>query len=469
MCAIVGAVTLVVAGCTGWQPMPVARPFAVRVVDAENGWPVPMVALRTHDQKFFVSDNNGLIAIDAPEVTGRAVCFEVQGSGYEVPADGLGLRGVTLIVKAGGEAVVRVKRVLPARRLGRLTGAGLFAESQKLGLEKSWLESGVAGCDSVQLARLGNGLQWAWGDTHLFANPIGIFHATGARTRSEKSLILKPPVRPAFDYFRDGRGELRELARMPGEGPTWLGGMTSVRDRSGKDRLVAVFMKARGELEIHRTGLVVWNEKSQSFEHLKTLWQSREPGEMPPPYPDGHPVRWSAPDGSERLLFGDPFPRLEMPATLEAWSDPSQWTILEPQKSVLSRDQQESIVPHRGSISWNAHIQKWVSVFTQFGGQPSHLGEVWFAVSDSPKGPWREAVKIASHSGRTFYNPRLHAEVPGIPSDILLFEGTLSTFFSTNAAPLPRHDYNQVLYRLDLEDLGHGCRSKEKTGASKAP
>lgn len=452
---------LLVSGCAGISG---SGKYKIRLIDGENGWPVPMVALRTHHQTMHVTDNNGVVAIDAPELLGRPVWFDVEGSGYEVPKDTLGVRGVTLTPVRGGSAVVELKRRFPAKRLGRVTGAGLFAESQRLGMEKGWRESGVLGCDSVQLARHGSGLYWAWGDTHTFANPIGIFHATGAVTTEKGSLFLKPPVRPAFAYFRDGQGEVKELARMPGEGPTWLGGMTSLPHRDGKHRLVSATMKARGELEIHETGLVVWNEKKNAFDLLKTLWRSSRKGEKPPPYPDGHPARWTAPDGSERLLFGDPFPRLEMPATYEAWSDPSQWKRIQPQESVLSLDGKEMVVPHRGSIAWSKHLQKWVAVFTQYAGKPSHLGEIWFATSKQPTGPWRDAVKVASHDGRTLYNPRIHAEVPGLPPNILLFEGTMSTFFANNTKPLPRHDYNQILYRLDLDDPALQARNPSQQG-----
>jgi hypothetical protein len=41
---------------------------------------------------------------------------------------------------------IEVERKIIAKRLGRLTGASIFAESQKLGLENSWHESGVLGC-----------------------------------------------------------------------------------------------------------------------------------------------------------------------------------------------------------------------------------------------------------------------------------------------------------------------------------
>ena len=48
-----------------------------------------------------------------------------------------------------------------------MTGAGIFAESQKLGRDLDWPESGVFGSDSVQNAVHRGKLFWAWGDnTH---------------------------------------------------------------------------------------------------------------------------------------------------------------------------------------------------------------------------------------------------------------------------------------------------------------
>jgi len=39
-------------------------------------------------------------------------------------------------------------------------------------------------------------------------------------------------------------------------------------------------------------------------------------------------------------------------------------------------------------------------------------------------------------------------------SPILLFEGTFTREFSNNKEPVPRYDYNQILYRLDLDQEG---------------
>jgi hypothetical protein len=59
---------------------------------------------------------------------------------------------------------------------------------------------------------------------------------------------------------------------------------------------------------------------------------------------------------------------------------------------------------------------------------------------------------VLSHDHYTFYNPRIHPEFTEPDSPILLFEGTYTRTFSEAMEATPRYDYNQVLYRLDLDD-----------------
>jgi hypothetical protein len=61
-------------------------------------------------------------------------------------------------------------------------------------------------------------------------------------------------------------------------------------------------------------------------------------------------------------------------------------------------------------------------------------------------------VKVLSHDNYTFYNPRLHPEFTDPDSPVLLFEGTYTATFADRPQPTPRYDYNQILYRLDLDD-----------------
>ena len=169
----------------------------------------------------------------------------------------------------------------------------------------------------------------------------------------------------------------------------------------------------------------------------------------PPPYPEGHTAFGRDSSGKEWVYFGNPFPVLKMPATFEAWRDSSQWMPLSPQLTVPTR-YGGVVKAHSGAIGWSAFLGKWVAVFTRNKGAASQLGEVWMATAASAEGPWKNAVKIADHGTMTFYNPRIQTRRGVVEGKTLLFEGTISTFFTNHAPPIPRHDYNQILYRLDL-------------------
>ncbi len=433
---------------------PTAEPslFKIRVVEEGSGWPVPMIELQTTHRVRFVSDNGGLIAFDLPELMGKECWFTIRGHGYEVPPDGFGYRGVRLLPTPGGEAIVEVSRTLPAKRLGRLTGAGLFGESQRFGLEESWQESGVVGCDSVQIARHRGKLFWAWGDTSKAGYPLGLFHMSSATTALRPLSSFEPPLRLSFNYFRDEEGRPRSVAEMPGSGPTWVSGYVSLPTKKGGSRLVGCYVKVRKFLEVYECGLCVWSDKKKCFEKHSTLWSKTLEDPDPPLLPDGHPAFWADESGKNWLLFGDPFPRIKMEPTFEAWSDPEKWVPLKPQEEVPARDGKETIVPHRGSITWSEYRNAWVTVFTQMKGTSSPLGEIWYAESENPIGPWGSAVKVVTHDNYTFYNPKLHPELTGGESAILLFEGTFTRMFAKHPDPLPRYDYNQIMYRLDLDD-----------------
>src|SRR5580693_423361 len=170
-----------------------ASPCRIEVVDKSCGWPVPLVELQTLHGVRFVTDNAGIIAFDLPELMGKETWFEVKGQGYEVKKDGFGYAGFRFTPEAGQVHRVEVDRSIIARCLGRITGAGLFGESQKLGVELAWQESGILGSDSVQNAVYGGKLFWVWGDTTLPKYPLGIFDSTAATTLPQPLASLEPP------------------------------------------------------------------------------------------------------------------------------------------------------------------------------------------------------------------------------------------------------------------------------------
>jgi hypothetical protein len=429
-----------------------AAPCRIEVVEKGNGWPVPLVELRTTHQVRFVTDNAGLIAFDLPELMGHETWFDIIGHGYEVSKDGFGNRGVRLTPKPGKTLRVEVQRTIIARRIGRITGAGLFAESQKLGLAQDWKESGVVGCDSIQNAVHRERMYWVWGDTSLARYPLGIFNGTGATTPVQPLKSFEPPLRLELEYICDTNGKPRGVAQIAGEGPTWLTGFVSLPDQKGQPHLVASYMKIKPPLDGYQWGLAQWNEQTRYFETAQELWTKSAEHPKSPPVPEGHPVFWTDSAGKKWVLFGNPLPRLRCPASFEAWQDPATWETLKPQESIAAADTGASVKLHTGSLAWNPWRKRWVTVFMQSLGQPSVFGELWYAEADSPMGPWGPAVKILSHEHYTFYNPRLHPEFTPSDSPILLFEGTYTREFSDNKRPTPRYDYNQILYRLDLDD-----------------
>ena len=424
----------------------------ILVTEKGSGWPVPLVELRTTNLVRFVTDNAGIIAFDLPELMGQETWFEIHGHGYEVPADFFGNRGVRLVPRAGESLHVEVERKIIAKRLGRLTGTGLFAESQKLGLAVDWRDAKIVGCDSVLNAVHRGKLFWAWGDTTLAKYPLGIFDTTSATTDLQPFKIFEPPLRPSFDYFQDAEGLPRGVAKIPGTGPTWLGGYVSLPDKRGQPKLVATYVKIKPPLEAYESGLCVWNDANSAFEPLRTLWKKSAETPQPPVVPNGHTAFWKDEQGSEFVLFGNPLPRVRCAATFEAWQDPAQWEVLKPQSGLDSVTGGPPVLPQTGSIAWNDYRQRWVTVFMQSHGQPSVFGELWYAEAPSPTGPWGPAIKILSHNNYTFYNPRLHPDFTASGSPVLIFEGTYTQQFADHPQPTPRYDYNQILYRLDLDD-----------------
>jgi hypothetical protein len=429
-----------------------AEPCRVEVVDKENGWPVPLVELRTTHHVALVTDNAGVVAVDQPELMNRRVWFNVAGHGYSAPADGFGQRGVRITPTPGGKIRVEVERTNIAKRLGRLTGGGIFAESQKCGERLDWRESGVFGCDTVQSTLHRGKRFWLWGDTVLPSYPMGVFDSTSATTEPRPLKSFEPPVVVEFEYFRDDRGVPRGVAPMSGKGPTWITGYVSLPDRSGRERLGGTYAKIQGYLEAYEIGLCVWNEEAEKFEPLRKIWTKSDKAPKPPLHPKWHTARWTDDAGREWLLFGNPLPLMRCAANFEAWQDPAAWEPVEMQRTLRTADGGEEIEPAAGSMAWNAYRGRWVTVFQQRTGDFRKQGEVWYAEADAPTGPWGPAVNVLSHDNYTFYNPRLHQDLSDPNSPILLFEGTYTATFSDRPEPTPRYDYNQVLYRLDLDD-----------------
>jgi hypothetical protein len=259
-----------------------------------------------------------------------------------------------------------------------------------------------------------------------------------------------------LDYYRDTAGAPKPIARMHGNGPTWVTGVASVPDQAGSTKLIGTFLKIKPPLETYKAGLCVWDKDAERFAELKTIWEQTGDGPRNQLLLQGHAVEWQDAVGKQWLLFGDPFPAARCLATFEAWADPTTWEKLET-PNVLHDASGTPVVPHSGSIAWIPRRQRWVAIFMEKFGKPSAFGEIWYAEAESPTGPWGAAVKVISHDNYTFYNPRIHPEFTERDSHVLVFEATFTRQFADDPVPVARYDYNQVLYRLDLDDAALGA------------
>ena len=394
----------------------------------------------------------GVIAFDLPELMGRLTWFEVSSHGYEVSKDGFGARGVQRTPEPGKTLKIEVARTIIARRLGRLTGAGLFAESQKLGREMDWQESGVLGSDSVLTAVHGGRIFWAWGDTNLPDYWLGIFDTSSATTSLSPLKSLEPPLRLKFDYFRDPAGRPRGVAKLPGSGPTWLSAYVSLPDKSGRPRLVATYSKIKPPLETYECGLCVWNEEKAAFQRRRVLWTQSDPPSRRKAAPGGHPAFWKdrrrqvlgafRQSAAGAALSGD-FRGMGGPGRPGKCSDRRRRSFRPATAPRLNRTAVRLPGTRTGAAGSRCSWRRSASHRSLAkSGMPRPTG---------PTGPWGKAVKVLSHRNYTFYNPRLHPELTPANSPVLLFEGTYSQTFADRPLPTPRYDYNQILYRLDLE------------------
>jgi hypothetical protein len=476
------SILLVVTLLAAFQP---SHYFAIHVVDDQTGRGVPLIELRTVNDIRQYTDSAGWIAFNEPGLMNREVFFYVEGPGYEFPKDGFGFRGVRLTTTPGKTATVRVKRTNIAERLYRITGQGIYRDSELLGqqLSEKLRESVVLGQDSVQMVPYRGKLFWLWGDTNLANYPLGNFHTTAATTPIPGA-PFDPRVTVPLEYFMNEKepGKVRKMMPLKEPGPVWLFGLLNIKDEQGDEALFSHYTRRKSLAEQAEHGLARFNDKTGIFERIQTLdpkntWQ----------FPRHNAVRVTNTDG-DYFYFAFPFCTTRVPANWKAICDPQYYEafVFDQNKGAYSwrqdrepttqaeeqpliklgkitkeaarydlRDAAGKLVAlHRASIEWNAYRKKWVLIGNEQGGRdsPSALGEVWYAEADQLTGPWRKAVKVASHPKYSFYNPRHHAVLDQDGGRYIYFEGTYTTTFSGNPSPTPRYEYNQLMYRLDLAD-----------------
>jgi hypothetical protein len=302
----------------------------------------------------------------------------------------------------------------------------------------------------------------------------------------------------AFDYFVDQTGFARAMMPLPErtEGVIWIDGVCTVPNENGVERMVAHYSRRKSLAEVLEHGIAVFDDERAIFVPAKELplgekWR----------FPHGHPDVFED-SGQKWLLFGDPALNVRVDATLKDMLDPMRYEAftcasamakdrpanvktdhdgkpvwrwqseLPPMGSEAEAelvkagklkpeharffpaniaDPKERVRLHSGTARWNEYRKRWVMVAGQVGGKSSLLGEVWYAEADHPTGPFRVAVKVVTHEKKSFYNVCHHSFLDRSGGRFIHFEGTYTSDFSGNSDRTPRYDYNQILYRLDLD------------------
>src|SRR5690606_15097156 len=90
---------LVVAAVLAGETHAADEFFKIQVIDEETERGVPLVELETVNNVRYVTDSNGLIALNEPGLFGQRVFFFVRSHGYEFAEDGFGYRGQALEVR----------------------------------------------------------------------------------------------------------------------------------------------------------------------------------------------------------------------------------------------------------------------------------------------------------------------------------------------------------------------------------
>ncbi len=479
--------------------------FRILVIDDATGRGVPLVELRTVNETRFFTDSNGIAAISDPDLLGQKIYFRISSPGYSYPKDGFGYSGVTLAVMSGQSATINIHRENIAERLYRVTGAGIYRDSMMVGqpvpIQHPLLNGQVMGQDTVEVTPYRGKLYWFFGDTNEPSYPLGQFATSGATSLIPGQGGLDPSVGVDLTYWVDSDGFSRPMIPVPNPpGPIWVSGLFTMMD-NGQEHLFTRFTEINHDQSLAADGLAEFNDDKSVFEPVCFYPKDQ------PLRPEGHPFLVNS--GGQHYLYFQPtvmgaFPlvraipdrkHLTDAASFEAFTclvpggryqgadtpldrapdghlrwgwkkdtaalgeDQANQLVqagkMKPEERLTALhdfDTDQEVLSHGGSVFWNSYRKRWVMITTQVYGSPSFLGEVWFAEADTPVGPWTYAKKVVSHGGYTFYNPTQHPFFDQDGGRLIYFEGTYTDTYSGIKDLTPRYNYNQLMYRLALND-----------------
>jgi hypothetical protein len=434
------------------QPAP--KYFKIQVVDEQTNRGVPLVELTTTADVSYFTDSNGLIAFHDPALMGQQVFFHVKSHGYEYAKDGFGFRGARLDVKEGSSATLKIKRVNIAERLYRATGEGIYRDSVLLGervpIKNPLINGLVSGQDSVMAIPYRGKIYWFYGDTNRPAYPLGQFATSGAISQMPGKGGLDPSVGVDRNYFTDNTGFSRGMIAIEEPGVKWLSGIMTVPDENGKEKLVGRYDRRKGLAQRYEHGLLVYDDEKEVFQKAMALKDEAL-------FPDGVPFKVKV--GEEDFYYFPapyitPLVRVKArlkdvlePRSYEGFVDSSWKAGVKPHKLRSQIDfETGQAIEASGTVNWNAYRKRWIMIAWRFADS------TYYFEGDTPVGPWVYGRRVVKYDHYTMYNVAHHPFFDQENGRLIYFEGTYTREFSDAPVATPRYNYNQLMYRLDLED-----------------
>jgi hypothetical protein len=303
---------------------------------------------------------------------------------------------------------------------------------------------------------------------------------------------LDPAQGIDLTYFTDANGFSKKMIELAGPGFVWFDWLMNIKSEDGSQSLVAKYARVKPTLENFERGIAIYNDETETFEKQAEVkdWLNEY-------HVTHHPFRGQvgqedyyyltsefgfrrvkpklndliAPEAYESFTclvsgskYSEDSPRLERdqdgdlvygwkantdPLTAKQLEELIEAGMIKREESWLQLrdfDSGEPITVERGSLFWNAYRKKWILI----AGRT--IGEVWYAEADTPVGPWVYARRVAIHD-KFFYNPTQHPFFDQEAGRLIYFEGTFTGSLFTKLPNLvPRYEYNQLMYRLDLGD-----------------
>ena len=394
--------------------------FVVRIVDEETGRGVPLVEIKLPNEVKYWTDSAGVAALDEPSFYMRKVFLSIRSHGYEYPKETLFGRGAIVKIEPGKIWEVRVRRKMIAERLYRLTGEGIYRDSEMAGLpipaKESLANVLILGQDTVCGIVYRGKIYWIWGDT---IEPSYWNFSVSAAT---SNLYDDPAIAIKYSYFTDKEGHSKQMLPLEGEGLVWIEGLITMKDPNGNERLIATYTRQQGLQFPDECGLALFDDAQKVFKPWVQLPCKRSHYSSHPFLHNGY---W---------YF---YPWLRVPNDWSAIQDSTQW---EDRKVQLPSD------PMRPScVVWNEYRERWILLLEE-------IGDVYYAEARQPEGPYGKVVKIIHHDNYNFYNVVTHYFFNQDNGRVIYLEGTYTDSFSGATEKTPRYNYNQIMYRLSLDD-----------------